>query len=151
MILRPMQQDDIVQVAKLEAEIFSEPWSEESFRQAATCPENIYLVVKIDNQICAYCGLWGVAGEGQITNVAVRSEYRRRGIAKKMLKELIQEGIQRGLYAFTLEVRVGNVGARKLYHLLGFEEAGIRKQFYRKPKEDAMILWLKIENDNTSH
>ncbi len=153
MILRSMQQEDFAEVAKLESEIFSEPWSEESFKKAATCPENLYLIVRIDNKLCAYCGFWGIAGEGQITNVAVHPDYRRHGIARKMLEELLRQGIERGLNAFTLEVRVGNLGALRLYHSLGFQDAGIRRQFYSHPKEDAMILWLikDKETDNTSH
>lgn len=142
-LIQQMQEADILETALLEAQLFSEPWSAESLRQAALKPSNLYLAVRQNGMLCAYCGLWGVADEGQITNVAVHPEYRRRGIARTMLKELLRQGRAQGLSAFTLEVRAGNVGAIKLYDSLGFLEAGIRKQFYNKPKEDAVIMWLK--------
>ena len=84
----------------------------------------------------------GVAGEGNIYNVAVKKEYRGRYIGKEMMRELLYLSKQRGITSFTLEVRAGNEPAISLYRSLGFEPAGIRKDFYTGPKEDAVIMWL---------
>ena len=141
MQIRRMSEEDLVQVCELEQQIFSEPWSRQSFADSMKKTENIYLVVEEQGQILGYCGLWGVAGEGQICNVAVRETARNRGVAKAMLGELLRIGNEAGLTAYTLEVRVGNAPAITVYHALGFEDAGIRKNFYSKPQEDALIMW----------
>ena len=88
-----------------------------------------------------YCGMWGIVGEGQITNVAVAPQYRRQGVAKKLFRVFLDKGEQKGLTAFTLEVRTSNVPAIELYKSFGFKEAGVRKDFYELPKEDALIMW----------
>lgn len=142
MIIRKMCENDIQMVCEIEAGIFSMPWKAEDFRQSMEKPENIYLVVEEDAIILGYCGLWGVAGEGQITNVAVAIQYRGRGIAKAMLEKMLELGRDQGLDAFTLEVRESNVPAIELYHKLGFHDAGIRKNFYDAPQENGLIMWL---------
>lgn len=142
MLIRRMEQKDLEQVLSIENEIFESPWKFHDFENSMTNPQNIYLVVEEDEEIIAYCGLWGVAGEGQIYNVAVKEKFRNNHIALSMLKELISLGKQEELSAFTLEVRISNESAIKLYHNLGFKDVGIRKNFYENPKEDAIIMWL---------
>lgn len=142
MVIRPMEEKDIPFVHEIECSIFSMPWSKEAFGKSIQDLHNIYLVVEQDGEIIAYCGLWGVVGEGQINNVAVESSYRNRGIGRKMLQSLIDIGRNKGLESFTLEVRVSNLSAIALYHRLGFQDAGIRKSFYEAPTEDALIMWL---------
>ncbi len=143
MQIRRMNRDDITQVCAIENSTFSHPWSEESFLDAVNAEKDIYLVAEEEGSICGYCGLWGIAGEGQITNVAVSEQYRNKGYAGQLLCCLLQLGKEAGLYDFTLEVRVSNAPAIHLYHKLGFKDAGIRKDFYEKPKEDAIIMWLQ--------
>ena len=84
-----------------------------------------------------------IAGEGDVTNIAVFPEYRGRGIGAALTKALIVEGRKRGMNAFTLEVRVGNQAAIHIYEKLGFRSEGVRKGFYEKPKEDALIMWRR--------
>ncbi len=143
MIIRNMLEIDLPAVHEMECCIFSKPWSMTDFRESMKEEQNLYLVVEENHEIAAYCGLWGVAGEGQINNVAVNETLRGRGIAYAMLKELIERGKEKGLTAFTLEVRVSNLPAITLYHKLGFEDAGVRKNFYEAPAEDALIMWLR--------
>lgn len=142
MEIRRMTEADLPQVCEIENGTFSDPWSEEDFRKSLLDDKNDYLVVDIEGNIAGYCGYWGVAGEGDIFNVAVKKEYRRRHIGETMLKALIKMGVERGITSFTLEVRSSNEPAILLYESLGFERAGIRKDFYSKPKEDAVIMWL---------
>ncbi|WFR57911.1 ribosomal protein S18-alanine N-acetyltransferase [Anaerocolumna sp. AGMB13025] len=143
MIIRRMKEEDLPEVQEMENSIFSKPWSITDFKDSMKKPHNIYLVVEERSEIVAYCGLWGVAGEGQINNVAVKKMLRGQGIGRNMLQELIDLGKKQGLVAFTLEVRVGNLSAIALYRRLGFLDAGIRKNFYEAPAEDALIMWLQ--------
>lgn len=144
MEIRRMTETDLAEVIAIEQESFSDPWSEEDFRSSFLDEKNGYLVAVIDDRVAGYCGCWGVAGEGDIYNVAVKKEFRRQHIAEKLLRALIQMSAERGITSFTLEVRATNEPAISLYRSLGFESAGIRKDFYSKPKEDAVIMWLHM-------
>ena len=146
MEIRQMQEKDLKQVCKIEKNTFSLPWSYESFFESIKSKDKIYLVAKEDESVLGYCGLWKYYDEGQITNVAVREENRNRQIGYNMLKTLIDYGKMEDMSAFTLEVRVSNSGAIHLYHKLGFEDVGIRKNYYMKPNEDALIMW-RYEED----
>ena len=141
MKIRPMSDKDLKQVCDIENETFSEPWSYNSFSNSITSKDNTYLVAEEDDEILGYCGMWGTVDEGQITNVAVKKEHRNRKIGYNLMKTLMEYGKDNGLIAFTLEVRAGNEHAIKLYHSLGFRDSGYRKNFYSKPKEDALIMW----------
>mgnify|MGYP000727998349 CR=1 FL=1 len=143
MLIRKMTEADLPQVCAIEQESFSEPWSEESFAKSLKEANNHYIVVEKDGEIVAYCGYWGIAGEGHIYNVAVKKEYRRQHIGYRMLKALLLEAADRGISSFTLEVRAGNEAAIGLYESLGFKRVGIRRDFYSKPREDAVIMWLE--------
>ncbi len=143
MLIRKMLESDVVQVHQIEKEIFSQPWSEEDFYSSLKNTNNLYLVAEIHGEIVGYCGCWGIAGEGDIYNVAVKTQFRRKRIGLEMLQELIREGQTKGLGTFTLEVRRSNLAAIRLYETLGFEQVAIRKDFYQKPNEDAVIMWWK--------
>lgn len=137
-----MTEQDIASVYQIECEVFSKPWSKASFLESIENKKNIYLVAKEDEEIIGYCGLWGIIDEGHITNVAVKKSCQGKGIGKEMLKKLLEFGRGKGLVAFTLEVRVSNMSAIRLYHSLGFLDAGIRRNFYEDPIEDGLIMWL---------
>lgn len=142
MFIRDMAEADVGEVYTIENETFSDPWSKTSFRESISEPSNHYLVAIAEGRVVGYCGYWGVAGEGYIYNVAVKASFRRQGIGLSMLKELIVQAICRGISSLTLEVRRSNEEAIQLYKRLGFAEAGVRKDFYTKPSEDAIIMWL---------
>ena len=143
MIIRKMTEADLPQVCAIEKDCFSDPWSEESFAKSLQDKNNYYIVVEIDGEIVAYCGYWGIVDEGHIYNVAVKKEYRRQRIGYRMLKALLEEASARGIDSFTLEVRASNQAAIGLYESLGFKPVGIRRDFYAKPREDAVIMWLE--------
>ena len=128
-IYRLMSEGDIKQVAAIEKEIFSLPWSEKSFLDS------------LKNEIVAYCGAYISFEEADISNVAVKKNFRRKNVAENMLNKLFYECGKKGVSDITLEVRETNVPAISLYEKLGFEEAGIRKNFYEKPVENALIMW----------
>lgn len=119
------------------------PWSAASFLQMIEKEDSAYFVAEEDGRLLGGCGLLLIAGEGNITNVVVAPEARRRGVATGLLTYLLAEGGRAGLTAYTLEVRVSNVAAIRLYEKLGFASEGIRPGFYEKPTEDAMIMWKR--------
>lgn len=142
--IRPLTREDITQVCELEEMAFSMPWKEADFLDMLANKDALYLVAEEDGVIAASCGLLHIVGEGDISNVVVRPQYRRRGIAKCMLTRLLEEGKEQfGITAYTLEVRKNNEAAVSLYETLGFVTEGIRKNFYEKPVEDALIMWKR--------
>lgn len=140
-LIREMRPEDVPAVAVIEQQIFSQPWSEQGFLSSLSSADTLYLVVYDKDRLIGYCGLLQSFDEADITNVAVVSEMRNSGIGFSMLSELMKRGKEKGISRYTLEVRVGNHAAIRLYEKLGFESVGIRKNFYDRPKEDAMIMW----------
>lgn len=140
---RRLREEDVPAISRLEKETFSMPWSAESFLQMIEKEDTAYFVAEEDGQILGGCGLLLIAGEGNITNVAVAATARRRGVATGLLTYLMQEGDRAGLTAYTLEVRVSNAAAIALYEKFGFVSEGIRPNFYENPREDAMIMWKR--------
>ena len=142
--IRPMAEMDLEASAGLEAMCFSTPWSLQAFRESLDKPD-IYLfhVAYMENELVAQAGLIMSFDEADVVNVAVKPEYRKQGIAYDLLTELMQAGNARGIKDYTLEVRAGNRAAAALYEKLGFKTEGIRKNFYREPVEDALIMWKR--------
>ena len=142
--IRPMINSDLEASAELEAMCFSTPWSYQAFKDSLDKPE-IYLfyVAYAGEELAAQAGLIISFDEADVVNVAVKPEYRKKGIASKLLTELMKAGNARGIKNFTLEVRAGNQAAIALYEKLGFKTEGIRKSFYREPVEDALIMWKR--------
>lgn len=140
MEIRPMSEKDLDQVCDIENDIFSTPWSKKSFLSSINSKDNIYLVAKEEGIIVGYCGLWGTVDEGQITNVAVKKEFRMKHIGSRLVKTLMEYGKEAGLITFSLEVRTSNHAAKKMYEKLGFKSCGVRKNYYTLPTEDAVIM-----------
>lgn len=130
------------QVAELETICFSDPWSLRSVISEMTNPLSLWLVAVEDGVVAGYVGSQTVMGEADMMNLAVRPEYRRTGVGTELVKQLIQQLKSRDVYCLTLEVRVSNSQAIALYSKLGFTQVGCRPNYYRNPKEDALILRL---------
>lgn len=138
--VRRMKKEDAVRVAEIEKGIFSVPWSEKSFIDACTTPDNIYLVAEEDGEIAGYCGLWTVLGEGNITNMAVAEEYRQCGVGRMLMEAVEEAGRKKSVDIFFLEVRESNEAARHLYERMGYHNIGVRKRFYERPVENAVVM-----------
>lgn len=143
MIIRKMQESDLIQVEAIEKANFSIPWSIESFRESMELEHTIYLVAEEALNIMGYCGMYRVFNEGEIVNVAVAEAHRRKQVASKLLEQLFAESMELQVDNFFLEVRESNEAAIQLYKKLGFAEAGIRKNFYEKPRENAIFMWKR--------
>ncbi len=146
--IRPMELSDARKAALIDREIFSEPWSEAGFRSSLESPYTRYLAVETSGELAAYCGYLRSFEDADITNVAVIPSMRQRGIARAMLAELMRLGRQDGIERFTLEVRESNTPAIHLYESLGFHTEGVRKNFYRLPTENALIMWTDAEAES---
>ena len=145
--IRFMKTEDLEKVAAIESSLFSMPWSAKGFLDSMNLAYTIYLTALWDCKVAGYCGLLQSFEEADITNVAVAKEFQERGIAFAMLVELLKLGNEKGISDYTLEVRVSNAPAIHLYEKLGFVNEGIRKNFYEKPREDAMIMWKRKSLD----
>lgn len=141
--VRQMTDSDVGSVGRLEAENFSAPWSENAFREMLRIDYAHYYVAEDEGRIAGCCGLLHVADEGEITNMSVSMADRRQGIASMLLDCILTEGATLGIKAFTLEVRAGNQPAIELYHKFGFKGVGERRNFYEKPRENALIMWKR--------
>ncbi len=135
---------DAKELALLDKECFSVPWSESSFFKEASNPLAEYIIARIDDKIVGYAGFWSVSGEGQITNIAVLKEYRRNKIAYKMLSALIDRAKELKLETLSLEVRESNIAAINLYLGMSFEKVGTRKKYYKNPTENAVLMNLVL-------
>ncbi len=143
-VIRRMTANDIEQVVKIEQECFTTPWSYNSFDESLSKPYAVFFVaIKSDSyneNIAGYIGIYHIGDECDITNVAVKGVYRKMGIAKKLLTSVNEYAQSHGVRSINLEVRESNTPALKLYELMQYENIGIRKNFYEKPMENAIIM-----------
>lgn len=135
-----MNADHVVQVAELEKLCFPDPWSEKSIASELSNKLALWLVAEEDGWVAGYIGSQTVPDESDMMNVAVHPDYRRRGIAEALVVALCDALREQGSVSLTLEVRASNEPAKALYQKLGFEQVGRRPNYYRNPKEDALIL-----------
>ena len=135
-----MTSDHVAQVAQLEQLCFSAPWSENAVASELTNPLSCWLVAVDGEKVCGYVGSQAVLGEADMMNIAVCPDYRRQGVARSLVEQLIAELKNAGNYQLTLEVRISNAPAIALYEQMGFVEVGRRPKYYAKPTEDALIL-----------
>lgn len=165
-IVRRMREEDIPQAVEIEKSAFSRPWSRSVFKATLLLPYAAYYVAveeddgtserigeeegtgagksaSVGGRVVGLCGVKKIFEEGDISNVAVHSDYRGRGICRRMLEQLLSDARMDGVEAFTLEVRASNQPALHLYESLGFRTEGIRPGFYDHPEEDGLIMWLR--------
>ena len=140
MIIRLMKQDDVPQIAYLEKQCFSDPWSENSIASELDNRLSCWLVAEEQGRVAGYVGSQSVLDMADMMNIAVAPDFRRQGIAEQLIFALIERLKDKGIIALLLEVRVSNAPAIALYEKLGFEQVGRRPRYYHNPREDALIL-----------
>lgn len=140
MIVRPMTEQDLDEVVEIENTAFSQPWTKQGFLDTLRNKDTLYLVAEENGEILGYLGLWQYFEEADITNVAVKSTARRKGVGTALLEEIIKQAEVRGITVLTLEVRKSNEAAIRLYEKQGFQSVGIRPGFYDMPREDAVMM-----------
>ena len=143
--IRSMEENDIPMIARIERDVFPQPWSEAAFR--AELRDNVmaqYLVLTEDGRpdVLAYGGIWKIFDEGHITNIAVRPDSQGKKLGKTLLHAMVQWAWANNLDYLTLEVRENNFRAINLYTKAGFRKAGKRPGYYDNGKTDALVMWL---------
>lgn len=142
-------EEDSKGLAELDKECFSVPWSENAFLKEVNNEMAQYVIAKDKNEVIGYAGFWKVLDEGQITNIAVKESYRGQGIAKEMIKKLIKKAEEKKIEKLSLEVRESNLAAIRLYLSKGFKKVGERKNYYKSPQENAILMDLELKgNEN---
>ncbi len=126
-------------VENIEKECFFKPWSKKSLMEELEQPNSAFFVATDDDKVVGYTGLINIAGEGNVTRVAVLKEYQNQGVGSLLMQEMTEFG-KGNLSFITLEVRETNVRAIALYSKYGFKKVGKRKDFYQNPKEDAILM-----------
>ncbi len=145
MIIRSLKDTDINQILEIERLSFKMPWSRQAFLNELANQLAHYLVMLDDQMVIGYAGFWQILDEGHITNVALLPNYRGRGLGRRLVGHLIEQAKQLGIAQMTLEVRPSNAAALALYRQFGFSVQGRRPNYYYDTNEDALIMWLLIE------
>ena len=140
MTITNMTSAHVAQIAELEKCCFNDPWSENSISSELNNRLSRWLVALERDVVIGYVGSQTVLGETDMMNIAVHPDYRNQGVAKKLIQNLMDTISEQGSHSLMLEVRQSNEPAKNLYASLGFETVGIRKNYYRNPKENALIL-----------
>ena len=141
----PMNEQNYKAVAAIEAECFSQPWSEKTFFEELSNP-NAHTYLALDGgEPAGFLSVWEVCGEVSVNNIAVLEKFRRKGIAKALLQKMLDE--LSSADSVTLEVRKSNAAAIALYESFGFERVGERRNFYEKPTEDALLMTKKLNGE----
>ena len=136
----PIAVEHLDAVLDIEVEAYPEPWTEGMFRDEIRNTHSHFFVVLLDGEVVGYGGFWLVVDEAHITSVTIRDTHRGRGFGGRLLKFLLQEARDVGAAIATLEVRVSNTRARDLYLDFGFRPVGLRKNYYPKSREDAVVM-----------
>ena len=137
--------EDLDGIHEVESVSFNDAWSKQAFSDELINAMTTYFVAEEAGEILGFIGMWEVVGEGQITNVAVHTKARRRGVGRELIEALIDYSKAKSLEVLLLEVRENNEPAKALYTLNGFKEIGRRKNYYTKPTEDALLMALSLQ------
>ena len=144
MIVRVMETDDVKAVSEIEAISIRRPWSYDSLMDACNDPNALYIVACEDSQGLGYVGMWVSFEDAEITSVAVHPDFRRKGVAKRLLEEGALLAAKRGVEKLFLEVRVSNTAAKNLYEKNGFKSLALRPGIYENPVEDGLLMMRRI-------
>lgn len=140
MIIEKMTAEHLLSVMRIERESFTHPWSEDSFAGELRKPASHLFVATDNDEVVGYAVLETVLDEGSLLIIAVDEKYRRKGVAKMLFSQLEEIAKEKDLSFITLEVRVSNESAIKFYDSQGFEKVAVRKNYYSKPLEDAVLM-----------
>ena len=138
-ILRPLIEADLPAVLMIEESSFSSPWTRAAFVHELQSPHSCLTIAERAGNVLGYLCGWYVADEVQILNVAVQTNYRRQGVAERLLRYVLDVGQQKGAQSANLEVRRDNLPARQLYEKFGFREVAVRRGYYADG-EDALLM-----------
>ncbi|MDA8261736.1 MAG: ribosomal protein S18-alanine N-acetyltransferase [Actinomycetota bacterium] len=138
----PMRKRDLKRVLEIERKVYPTPWTMNVFlSELSYKKERSYSVARIGTEVVGYSGVMYVLEDAHITNIAVDPAYHRHHVGSALMYSLVMEAIDAGSKNLTLEVRVSNQPAQRMYHSFGFMPVGVRKGYYQESNEDAIIMW----------
>ncbi|GGD22806.1 alanine acetyltransferase [Pontibacillus chungwhensis BH030062] len=144
-IVRQMTEEDIDRVLQLEEACFATPWTRDAFEhELQDNPYAVYYVLEFEGVLVGYCGLWVIIDEAHITNIAILPEYRGMKLGQALFEVVMEKARLVGAIQLSLEVRVSNIVAQRLYRKYGLVPGGIRKNYYTDNQEDAVVMWVKL-------
>lgn len=145
LVIRQMELTDIGSVVDVEKASFATSWTENIFYQEVVVNEFAhYFIVEVDAVIVGYAGLWVVIDDAQITNIAIMPSYRGHKLGEKLFGFAMQQAVRLGSRRLSLEVRVSNIIAQRMYRKFGLVPGGLRKNYYTDNKEDALVMWVNL-------
>lgn len=144
-VVRPMTEGDLGAVLEIERAAFTVPWTPATFRGLLRRADSHLRVAEAGGRIVGYAAVWIVADQAELGDIAVSAEWRRRGVGRLLLASVFELVRERGVRELYLEVRVSNADARRLYERHGFHEVGLRRNYYDRPREDALVLRRTME------
>ncbi|MBP1948290.1 ribosomal protein S18-alanine N-acetyltransferase [Virgibacillus litoralis] len=145
LVIRQMKLADIDSVIDVERATFDSPWPEDIFIQEVSGNQHAhYYVMELDNEVIGYAGMWLVIDDAQITNIAVTPKYRGYKLGEKLFLYIIEQAIQLGTKRLSLEVRMSNKVAQRMYRKFGLVPGGVRKNYYTDNQEDAIVMWVNL-------
>jgi [ribosomal protein S18]-alanine N-acetyltransferase len=142
-LIRRMQPADLPRVVEIERACFGERWTLASFQNELANSASTYFVATVDGEIVGYAGYWLILEESHVTTIGVDPRHQRKGYGELLMLDLIEHAAQHGAKWITLEVRLSNIGAQKMYEKFGFTSLGRRKGYYQDNNEDALIMWTE--------
>jgi len=146
--IRRMVREDLDAIYQIENSSFTVPWSKESLRNELTINQfAYYLVVELDGEVIGYGGMWIIADEAHVTNIAIAPSYRGQKWGEKLVMAMKQHAAKQGAVGMTLEVRPSNIVALRLYAKMGFYQTGIRPKYYSDDGEDALVMWVNFKDE----
>jgi len=151
-VIGPMRLEDLPQIHAIEQASFTSPWPPHAYKSELESNRlAYYLTAKVGETITAYGGMWLMVDEAHITTFAVHPAWRRQRIGERLLLAFLDVAIERGAHEATLEVRLSNLPARKLYEKYGFRPVGLRPRYYSDDNEDALIMTTEALTDPAMH
>lgn len=145
--IRPMSTADLPRVMEIEYACYTMPWNETTFRGLLRRSDADLFVLEADGVVAGYAVFWSVLDQGELGNVAVSPEWRRRGFARRLLDAVTARARERRIREVFLEVRVSNLRAQHIYRRYGFREVGRRRNYYMEPVEDALVMRKDLDPD----
>ncbi|WP_124728612.1 ribosomal protein S18-alanine N-acetyltransferase [Staphylospora marina] len=141
-----MELTDLARIEEVEQLSFTTPWPTKAFYNELVFNNFAhYTVVTVDDRVMGYCGFWLILDEAHVTNIAIHPEARGMGLGERLMRHVMNLARSLGATRMTLEVRVSNLVAQRLYEKLGFVRSGIRKEYYTDNREDAIIMWVTLD------
>jgi ribosomal-protein-alanine N-acetyltransferase len=138
----PMRRRHLKGVLAIERQVYPRPWSPTLFVSEMSETRNrAYLIARLEREVVGYAGLMSYGEEAHVTTIAVEPSQHRRKIGTRLMLELLRRARSMGARAVSLEVRVSNWGAQRMYGRFGFRPVGVRKGYYQETNEDALVMW----------